>query len=258
MTNLEPARDDRDLPTRIARELLAYIRGKNLGVGDRLPPQMVLAEQLNVSRTSLREALARLETEGLIRQMHGVGTFVADDPQSIYSSADISLSMSEIIKVKGMEPGTSEVAVSHATADTVSPKIAASLQVSGSDPLLCITRVRTADRVPFAYLIAYVVADLPGLVEDPEAYRGSIYEYLQESCHEFIGEVDATIEAYVPNETIRQKLNVPAGTPLLALHQCHRNTKGRPIAASVGYLVQNQFKLRVERRRSGDEFLREE
>lgn len=255
---LEPARNDKDLPKRIARELLAYIRRQNLGVGDRLPPQTVLAEQMHVSRTSLREALARLETEGLIRQMHGVGTFVANDPYAIYSSSDISLSMTEMIKKKGMTPGTSEITVSLEAAETIPAKISECLGIAGSAPLLCIARVRTADGTPFAYVIAYVVADLPGLSQAPEAYEGSLYEYLQEECNEFIGDVDATIEAYTPDENIRRKLGAPSGAPLLALHQCHRNEKGRAIVASVSYLIHNHLKLRVERRRSGHEYLQEE
>ncbi len=48
--------------------------------GDRLPPEQVLAEQFNVSRTGVREALRVLEFQGLVEVRHGYagGTFVAD------------------------------------------------------------------------------------------------------------------------------------------------------------------------------------
>jgi GntR family transcriptional repressor for pyruvate dehydrogenase complex len=48
--------------------------------GDRLPPEQVLAEQFNVSRTGVREALRVLESQGLVRIRHGYagGVFVAD------------------------------------------------------------------------------------------------------------------------------------------------------------------------------------
>lgn len=48
--------------------------------GDRLPPEQVLAEQFNVSRTGIREALRVLEFQGLIQVRHGYagGAFVAD------------------------------------------------------------------------------------------------------------------------------------------------------------------------------------
>jgi GntR family transcriptional regulator, transcriptional repressor for pyruvate dehydrogenase complex len=48
--------------------------------GDRLPPEQVLAEQFNVSRTGVREALRVLESQGLVRIRHGYagGVFVDD------------------------------------------------------------------------------------------------------------------------------------------------------------------------------------
>lgn len=47
--------------------------------GDRLPPEHVLAEQFNVSRTGVREALRVLEFQGLVQIRHGYagGVFVA-------------------------------------------------------------------------------------------------------------------------------------------------------------------------------------
>ncbi len=48
--------------------------------GDRLPPEQVLAEQFNVSRTGVREALRVLESQGFVQVRHGYagGVFVAN------------------------------------------------------------------------------------------------------------------------------------------------------------------------------------
>lgn len=52
------------------------IRSGQYGPGDRLPSERQLAQQLQVSRTSVREALSRLQTLGLLEGRHGLGTFV--------------------------------------------------------------------------------------------------------------------------------------------------------------------------------------
>lgn len=46
--------------------------------GSRLPPERALAEQLGISRLTLRAALARLEAEGLVQPRQGSGVLVLD------------------------------------------------------------------------------------------------------------------------------------------------------------------------------------
>jgi DNA-binding FadR family transcriptional regulator len=60
----------------IAQQVEALIRDNDLKPGDRLPPERVLAEQLRVSRPSLREAMIALETAGLVEVRTGDGTYV--------------------------------------------------------------------------------------------------------------------------------------------------------------------------------------
>lgn len=49
-------------------------------VGDKLPSERELAKQLSVGRSSLREAMQGLQTMGLVRIRHGVGTFFTSEP----------------------------------------------------------------------------------------------------------------------------------------------------------------------------------
>lgn len=46
--------------------------------GDKLPPERELAQQLEVSRPSLREAILQLETKGLLQSRRGGGTYIVD------------------------------------------------------------------------------------------------------------------------------------------------------------------------------------
>jgi GntR family transcriptional regulator, transcriptional repressor for pyruvate dehydrogenase complex len=51
--------------------------------GDQLPPESVLAQQLGVSRSSVREAIHRLQAQGLVRVVHGRGTYVLEARPSL-------------------------------------------------------------------------------------------------------------------------------------------------------------------------------
>jgi DNA-binding LacI/PurR family transcriptional regulator len=63
---------------RLRSYLLDEIRSGRLGPGDRLPSEMALADQFNVSRITSKKALETLERDGLIVRFRGKGSFVAD------------------------------------------------------------------------------------------------------------------------------------------------------------------------------------
>ncbi len=60
----------------VVERIARVIKERNLSAGERLPGEHELVEQLNVSRPVLREALARLQSMGLIDIQRGRGTFV--------------------------------------------------------------------------------------------------------------------------------------------------------------------------------------
>src|SRR5258707_9116257 len=71
---------------RVAEEIVSQLRGLILGgeyaVGDKLPPERKLAEELGVNRASLREAIKSLEHMGLVKTRQGDGTRVLDFMQT--------------------------------------------------------------------------------------------------------------------------------------------------------------------------------
>jgi GntR family transcriptional repressor for pyruvate dehydrogenase complex len=61
----------------VAAQLEQLILQGKYRIGDRLLPERELAEQFGVGRSTMREALRRVETHGLITINHGRGTYVA-------------------------------------------------------------------------------------------------------------------------------------------------------------------------------------
>lgn len=62
----------------IVQQLRELIEERNMKPGDKMPSERVLSETLQVSRSSIREALRSLELLGLIQSKHGGGTFLSD------------------------------------------------------------------------------------------------------------------------------------------------------------------------------------
>ena len=70
---IEPPQTTADL---VVERIASVIKSRKLAAGARLPGEHELVEQLQVSRPILREALARLQSMGLVDIQRGRGTFV--------------------------------------------------------------------------------------------------------------------------------------------------------------------------------------
>ena len=72
---MQPGR--RKLADVITEQLESMILDGSLLAGQKLPPERELAEQFQVSRPSLREAIGNLQARGLVERKQGGGTFVS-------------------------------------------------------------------------------------------------------------------------------------------------------------------------------------
>ncbi|MEY2722639.1 MAG: FadR family transcriptional regulator [Actinobacteria bacterium] len=80
-----------------ARLLLDYIESENLNPGDRLAPERELSKKLGISRSSLREAIQVLQTQGRLLVRHGIGVFLANH------SIEELFEMREILEAPAVE-----------------------------------------------------------------------------------------------------------------------------------------------------------
>ena len=76
------------LSVRIADRLAEMIVHGRFAPGDKLPSEPELSADLDVSRTTLREALRILSTRGLVEVRRGVGTFVTES-RNIHADYDV-------------------------------------------------------------------------------------------------------------------------------------------------------------------------
>lgn len=66
-------------PRKIVEIVMKLISDGKLKPGQALPPERVLAEQLNVSRVALREAIASLGVLGVVEKRWGMGNFISQN-----------------------------------------------------------------------------------------------------------------------------------------------------------------------------------
>ena len=79
------------IPEEIVSQVLQLVREGAIKPGDRLPPERELAQQLNVSRASVREAMRLMDIQGLVKIRPGSGTFITEDTVEVIVQAFSSL-----------------------------------------------------------------------------------------------------------------------------------------------------------------------
>jgi GntR family transcriptional repressor for pyruvate dehydrogenase complex len=99
--------DNRRLYQQIAEQIRTFIDKGNYTAGARLPPERDLAQQLGVSRPSVREALIALEIEGSVEVRMGAGVYVCNaaqrKPQSLASMGESPI---ELMQARAAIEGT--------------------------------------------------------------------------------------------------------------------------------------------------------
>jgi DNA-binding GntR family transcriptional regulator len=157
----------------IAENLKEAIKDGRLAAGDRLDNELELAEQLGVSRPTIRQALQRLVQEGLVSRRRGLGTVVLA-PRIMRPVALTSL-YDDLTETE-RHPETMVISVTEAECDA---EVAGALSLAAGAPVLCLERLRLADGAPLALMRNYLPAGL--LAGHPEKDLGTagLYELLR-------------------------------------------------------------------------------
>jgi len=95
-------------------------------IGDRLPTERQLAQNLGVSRCSIREAINQLAANGILKRRHGVGTIIAGDISILGRSTPGQATQSQILEARlALEPDIASLASQRASREHIADMAAA-------------------------------------------------------------------------------------------------------------------------------------
>jgi GntR family transcriptional regulator len=120
----------------ITEDLRAQIESGELAPGDQLPTELELRDRYSSSRNTIRDAIKRLTSQGLVETRPGQGTFVTRriDPFVNVLSGDPRKSGS----LEGSVTYLSEVNMSHRLPRVTTPKVAVQLPSAEVSRRLCV------------------------------------------------------------------------------------------------------------------------
>lgn len=190
-----------------------------------LPTERELMEEFSMSRSTVRQALRVLMTRGLVYQVQGSGTYVAD-PEVVAKTLRLT-GFSEDMRQRGLTP--SSRVMSNETVPA-SPEIATALQVPTGTPLYKLRRLRLADGVPMALETIHLIADL--LASTQFNFDSSIYEQLTDAGI-VVDRAAQTIRAVNLDVDQARLLDQAVGAAAIEVSRVTYTDRGQPFEQAV-------------------------
>jgi DNA-binding FadR family transcriptional regulator len=116
----------------VAERLAADIRAGVLAPGERLPSERDLARTFEVSRASVREAIASLQLQGVVETRKGAGTFVAARPPAAEAPHDASPSAVLEARLQ-LEPAVARLAAARGRRDSAAEDLLEAMEAEPVD-----------------------------------------------------------------------------------------------------------------------------
>jgi GntR family transcriptional regulator len=238
--------DSRPLYIRAEEALVALLQSGAYAPGDRLPPEPELAQQLGISRSTLREAMRTFEERGLITRRQGVGTFVNRASALVIESGLETLeSVDTLARRRGMPVETRDL---HVEEKAATREMARCLGVARGSPLTIVTRTKVAAGQPVAYMMDALPAALVSAEAMRSGFRGSVLDFLLTRSELALAHARADILPVCADQRLSARLDVEPGRVLLLLEETLYTLTGEVVGFSRNYFVPEFFKFHVVRR----------
>jgi DNA-binding GntR family transcriptional regulator len=244
-----PARAHRPRPSvseEVRHQLRTQLVDGTYKVGDKLPSEFDLAEQWAVSRPTLREILSGLERDGLVRRVHGVGTFVAAPEKRVHSALDLDIGVTEGLKTSDV---SSEVSVVVRDTRPMPGWMADKLGLDGRATGFWVERIVYIEGEPAVQVVDVIPSEILEEAGDPVYDGGSVYAFLENSCRLRLSGGSAEIVPVLPQAAIARQLRCARSLPLIRLEQIEYARSGRAVLFSQEHYVPGIFTLTVHRER---------
>jgi DNA-binding GntR family transcriptional regulator len=189
--------------------------------GSRLDNEIALAEQLNLSRPTMRKAMDELVRSGLLVRKRGVGTQVVSS--QVRRTLELS-SLFEDLTKSGSKPTTEVLSFSHIKADSAIRK---SLHLSDGARVYHFTRLRKVAGKPLALMENWVRDDITSLDEASLSSQG-LYGILRRGGVNF-RLATQRIGAMVANDYQAPLLETPEGSALVTMERTAVDDIGRMV-----------------------------
>jgi GntR family transcriptional regulator len=211
----------------------------------RIPSESVLADELGVSRTTIRDALSRLENEGVVYRKQGAGTFVNEYGLQIRSRLDEIWSYEEILRAHGYAPSTELLEVRVEKPVNI---VRAALDLAKDEKVTIVRKLFVEEQKPIIYMENQVPLSVCSQQFSDAEYCLPVFVLLENHCQDRLNYYLSEIVPVSADADLARTLQVEVGTPLISLEEIGFNDENVPILWARSFFRDDLLRFRLIRR----------
>ena len=230
----------RPIYSQIKQSILKDIDQGVLSTGDRLAPEVELAERFGVSRPTVRQAILELVREGFLARRRGKGTVVMRR-QVDYPTGRL-LSFTEEFAASGGQPSAKIRSQSIVNADR---DVAVRLGVPFNSLVFRLERVRAIDGQPVAWQVSTIAYARVPSIEANDFRTASLYTTLRFRYGLSIASADETIVASVADTLDAELLGIDQGSPVFRIERRAFTDAGDVVEVANSVYRADRYEIRL-------------
>lgn len=229
----------------VADDITSTIRDLNMEKGNRLLTEYELVEKYQVSRATIRKAIAQLVSKNIIDVSPGKGMFVKNPVIDL--DFNELRGIYEILTAQGLETYTKLIKY-----EKVIPplNIVENLKLSKEDVIYSIQRIYYIDKQPLAFSTAYFPSEVEFTVSQVEEMK--IYGLMQNKLNISLDQATYKISACTATSTLNEILQNESNNPFLKMERTTFCTKNIPRESTVAYFCSDKYQFNFNISNNGE------
>jgi len=242
--------DYKPLYAKLGDAILSYIKDKDLKPGDPLPSESDLMQHYSVSRMTVRMAIQRLATEGLIKKIQGKGTFIAEPKVTDHIRGGMQ-SLEQSLLDEGIM--VTNVPLECTTVVPTQSRLK-ELNLPQGSQTLKIRRLKKVGAKNLGIEVRNLPLDVAALFSPKDLNEKPLVELLNSNPETEVHRIVYTMRSSLLLEREADILEEPVGTPVLIRFATHYNHADKPVMAGrITFLAERvdlQFEFRKQTQNS--------
>ena len=217
-------------------------------VGDMLPPEFTLAEELGVSRNTIRQALLALVNEGRLFRERGKGTFVAEN--ALKRGVPVLTGFHEYVKGLGQTPSSCFDSIDYAKS---TPYIRHLLNIHGREKVAHIHRFVGIDGKRVGVHEIYLPGSIWRKLDTPidQMENTSLYALLKSHCGVELAYGDETLHVRKANAQEYAELTLDENRIVFVVSRLLYDQDDKPICYADNIYHPEKFKYYIKYKKPG-------